>query len=354
MSPTTPVSNSALSFVSVPVIRVNANVPGAGYGEAITVEDKLIGLASQSDNDTIDAVPSNFITSILQSRANKSYTGLGYFDFTWDTINNPLNATFLKLPGPTRGVIIKDTGLKPGLVSVVKPRDILLSIDGFAIDSQGNYIDPQYKRLVLENLSSRGKWSGAACKFKIWRDGAEREITYVLPKAEYSDELVPSQSFDQSPEYVIVGGFVFTPLTQAFLRSWGSNWHQTAPFRLAYYLNGKVKPDRLQRVVLSQVLPDNVNLGYEGLRHTVIDSINGMPIRQISDIPTALQNPQNGFDVFTFAAGEPIGQAVLDATAVYAANQRILTSFHIARDQVLNHPMTIITGMQPPPPKSNL
>ena len=77
-----------------------------------------------------------------------------------------------------------------------------------------------------------------------------QEITYRLPKAEYSDELVPNQTFDQAPQYVLAGGFVFVPLTNDYLRSWGSGLAcQHAPFRLFYYNMDKVTPDHPERVV---------------------------------------------------------------------------------------------------------
>jgi hypothetical protein len=330
------VENSALSFVSVPALRVDSNIPGAGYGEAVTVGDKLIGLADAQGGDVLTAIPTSFIGPILKAQQAKAYTGLGYFDFTWDTAENPLNLDYLKLPGPARGVIVKETGLKPGVVSQVHPRDVILQIDGFDIDAEGNYRDPQYKKLSLENLSSRAKWAGMTCNLKIWRDGKEMDLVYKLPKAEYSDELVAEQSFDQDPEYVLAGGFVFVPLTEAYLRSWGPTWRQHAPFRLAYYDMDKVTPERPQRVVLSQVLPYPANIGYETLRNTVIDEINGMKIKQISDVATALKSPVNGFDVFKFASGETVTQAVLDASNMDQVNQEIMAHYHIPADHVLN------------------
>ena len=98
----------------------------------------------------------------------------------------------------------------------------------------------------------------------------------------------------------------------------------------------KVLPERPQRVVLSQVVPDPVNIGYENLHNAVIDQINGIKIKQISDIPNALKSPINGFDVFTFAAGEPVQQAVLDASEIDRANEEIMTHYHIPADHVLN------------------
>jgi hypothetical protein len=330
------VDNSALSFVSVPVLKIDSTIPNAGNGEAITADNKLIGLASAQGGDAVTAIPTSFIVPILKAEDSKAYTGLGYFDFTWDPAENPLCLEYLKLSGPTRGVIVKDTGLKPGVVSLVHPRDVILQIDGFDIDAEGNYPDPQYKKLSLENLSSRGKWAGMDCQMKIWRDGKELNIDYKLPKAEYSDELVPSQSFDKLPEYVMAGGFVFVPLTEAYLRSWGPTWRQRAPFRLSYYEDGKVTPERPQRVVLSQVLPSEGNIGYENVRNVVVDEVNGTKIKQISDVVTALKSPVNGFDVFTFAAGEPVRQAVLDASDMDRENEQIMARYHIRDDHVLN------------------
>jgi len=330
------VENSELSFVSVPVLKIDSTISGAGYGEAVTVGNKLIGLAYEDDGDTISVAPSSFIAPILKARRAGTYTGMGYFDFTWDPAENPLCLDYLKLPGAARGVIVKETGLKPEVVSLVKPHDVILQIDGFDIDAEGNYHDPQYQKLSLENLSSRGKWAGMTCNLKIWRDGKEMNIVYKLPEAAFSDELVPYQSFDQTPEYILAGGFVFVPLTEDYLRSWGASWRQRAPFRLFYYNMDKVRPERPERVVLSDVLPNEENIGYESLRNTVIDEVNGMKIKQLSDIETALQSPINGFDVFKFEKGEAVQEAVLDASEMDSANQELMTRYHIPADHVLH------------------
>jgi len=343
------VDNSMLSFVSVPVLKIDSTINGVGYGEAVTQGDKLIGLACAQGGDAVTAIPSSFIESILKARQAKTYTGLGYFDFTWDPAENPLNLDYLKLPSPARGVIVKETGLKPGVESPIKPHDVILNIDGFDIDAEGNYRDPQYKKLCLENLSSRGKWAGMESKMKIWRDGKEMDIVYKLPKADYGDNLVPYQSFDQDPEYVMTGGFVFAPLTDAYLRVWGPNWRQRAPFRLSYYDMGKVTTEHPQRVVLTQVIPHEINMGYEGIRNVVIDEINGVKIKQIADILPALKSPINGFDVFKFAPGEPIQQVVLDASLMDQATSQIMASYHIPYDHYIKPPEAVEKLVTAPP-----
>jgi hypothetical protein len=310
-------------------------MPGVGFGEAVVSGDKLIGLVYGAGGGSMTAVPSSFIVPIIKAEQAKTYTGLGYFDFTWDTPDNPLNLDYLKLPGPARGVLVKDVGMKPGTTSVVHPRDVLLSIDGNAIDSEGNYIDPQYGKLLLENLSSRGKFAGQTCKFQIWRDGKQMDVTYTLPKAEFTDELVPQQSFDKEPEYVLTGGLVFAPLNEAYLRSWGAAWRQHEPFRLSYYENDKVKPDRTQRVVLSEILPNPANIGYESLRYLVLDEVNGIKIKEIGDVLTALKTPVNGFDVFKFDQGQSVQELVLDASNLDQVNTEIMARYHIPADHYI-------------------
>jgi hypothetical protein len=339
------VSNSALSFVSVPALTVDSTISGAGSAEAVTQGNKLLGLASGQDSDVVTAVPSSFISFTVNARKKGTFTGLGYFDFTWEPVQNPLSLQYLGLPGPARGVIVKDTGLKPGVVSLIHSRDVILQIDGFNIDAEGDYDDPQYGKIMLENLSSRDKWAGSTCKIKVWRDNKEQMISYQLPLAAYSDELVPQQAFDHPPDYVLAGGFVFVKLSDAFLRSWGANWRQRAPFRLGYYETEKVTPERKEIIVLSGVMPARVNLGYEMLHDVVVKEVNGVKIGKMTDLVTALKSPVNGFDVFKFAPGESMEMAVLDAAQIDQTNQEIMTRFHIPNDHVINE--NTATASQP-------
>src|ERR1041384_491526 len=88
---------------------------------------------------------------------------------------------------------------------------------------------------------------------QIWRDGKQLDITYRLPKFEYTNSLVPAAMFDQEPDYMIVGGLVFQPLTESYLSSWGSDWKRRAPFRLNFYRNESTLKGRPALVLLTDV-----------------------------------------------------------------------------------------------------
>jgi hypothetical protein len=315
-------------------LELNSEINGVGWAEPAIAGNKVIGLVFAQAGNQLQVLPSPFIRSILDAQKKRDYKGLGYFDFTWQPAENPETLDFLKLTGEKRGVVVIDVPDKPGAESVVKPRDILLQVDGFDIDTQGDYVDPDYGHLLLENLSTRNKWAGDPVRLKIWRGGRAQDVVYRLPKAEDAARLVPEAPFEQEPEYLIAGGLVFQPLTKNFLRSWGQDWERRAPFRLAYYRNQDPTPERPAIVILSQVMPDIYNIGYQDSRQLVVEKLNGQKINYLSDLQRALKKPVNGFHILEFTKGDGLQRMVLDASTLDAATKRVLDRYGIEKDHL--------------------
>jgi hypothetical protein len=297
------------------------------------IEDsKIIGIASEQSGNKCTVLPSAFIQAILEARKSGAYRGLGYFDFYWQPAENPSTLALLKLEGEPRGVVIIAVPSRPGVNPVLKARDVLLEVDGFRIDIEGDYEDPVFGHLSLENLSTRRKWAGDDVKMKIWRDGKLLDVVYRLPKADYSATLVPDAVYDQEPEYLIVGGLVFQPLTDTFLQGWGADWKRRAPFRLYYYNNQPPTQERPALVLLSQVLPDIYNLGYQDLKYLVVDQVNGQKISRLPELREALRRPINGFHQIQFVQSDSLRRLVLAADQQEAATQRVLQTYGITKD----------------------
>jgi len=294
-------------------------------------------LASQEGN-TCTAIPSSFIQSILQAREAGTYHGLGYFDFVWQPAENPASLAYLKLEGDPRGVLVINVPYTPGVKPLLKARDIILKVDGFDVDVQGDYQDPDYGPLLLENLATRKKWAGDEVKLQIVRDGTVRDLSYRLPKADYKSELVPDEVFDQDPEYLIVGGLVFQPLTGAFLHSWGADWKRRSPFRLYYYNSEHPTPERPALVLLSQVLPDIYNLGYQDLKYLVVDEVNGKKISYLPELREALKHPVNGFHTIQFVESDGLRRLVLAADDQEPATKRVLARYGITKEYFFAEP----------------
>ena len=169
------------------------------------------------------------------------------------------------------------------------------------------------------------------CPRLHWRDGKPREVNYQLPKFAYTNSLVPPAIYDREPEYLIAGGLVFQPLTGAFLQIWGPDWKQQAPFRLNYYNEEAPSKDRPSLVLLSQVLPDDYNIGYQEQHGLVVERVNGQRIRRLGDLREALLRPRNGFHVIEFAPGDSLQRIVVAAGEPERdATRRVLERYGIA------------------------
>ncbi len=301
-----------LAAVNHVAVEADCEIQGAGWGEPLVANSHLLGLVTAHDGRTCTALTASFIQSILDARKKGQYHGLGYFHFFWQQAQNPASLARLKLPGEPRGVIvIQVPDRQDGCAQVLKPDDIILRIDGFDIDIQGDYQDPEYGYLMLENLSTRRKWAGEDLKMQIWRDGKPLEVTYRLPKYEFTLSVVPFATYDKDPEYLIVGGLVFEPLTDSYLQSWGADWKRRAPFRLVYYREDPATKERPGLVILSQVLPDPYNIGYQENRWLVVDKVNGEKVSRLADVRQALAKPRDGYNIIDFVQSDSLRRMVL-------------------------------------------
>lgn len=332
------VKKGKLTFVDLLQLELDSEMQGIGWAEAVVQGDKLVGLAAAKDDQTITSIPCSFINTCLADRKNEPYQGLGYFSFVWQTAENPDTLAYLGQEGEPRGVIVIEVQTNK-VVSAVQRRDIILEIDGFPIDVQGDYKDPEYGNLLLENLSTRSKRAGETVKIKVMRDRKEMVVDYVLPRADYNLELVPLVVPDQEPEYVLLGGLLFQPLTVPYLQSWGLlDWSRKAPFRLGYATREQASPDKPSYVVLSAVLPDPSNIGNQEARFLIIDKLNDKEVRTLQDLLAAKSSPKDGFHVLEFREGDSLHRMVLDANETDEATDRVLQRYGIQKDRVLNNP----------------
>ena len=318
-------------------LKASSEIEGAGRGELMVSGAKVAGLVASKSGNTCSVIPAPFIIAALKLRADGNYNGLGYFDFIWQPASNPATTEYFELSGPARGVLVIKTSTRPGVKSPLNLHDIILEVDGFLIDVQGDYLDPDYGHVIMEYLACRNKWAGDIVKLKVWRDGKTQEIDYTLPKADFTDNLVTDRPEGAEPTYLIAGGLVFVPLSAEYLSSWGNDWQRNAPFRLVFYNNQE--PEKAQRslVVLSLVLPDFYNIGYQerNAQNLVLDKANGLRIDTLKSLTNALKSPEEGFHVFEFKKGSALQKIILDAEKLDAANQRIAKRYRIPQLQKL-------------------
>ncbi|MEJ5259159.1 MAG: hypothetical protein WHS88_03110 [Anaerohalosphaeraceae bacterium] len=294
----------------------------------------VYGIAFDSTEAEVALIPSQTVVSFLrETEQNKEYSGYGTPGFETYDLVDPTVRRYLKLPEEMKdGCYVSVVYAKGTGSDVLKAGDVLLALNGKVIDAFGKYQHPDFEKVSYEHLI-HSRRVDEPVTFTVFRDGKKIELAGKSMRFDASEMLVPYQEYGKQPKYFITGGYVFQKLTLDYLRLWGENWQGKVPPHLFhYYRNMAMTPPagRKEIVILSYVLPADINLGYQNLGRIVVKSINGMEIGQMTDIPAALKaSPDSPFHVVEFEMGYPT--VVIPKDNLERFNQMILQLYGIPK-----------------------
>ena len=157
-------------------------------------------------------------------------------------------------------------------------------------------------RLCKERLSLsylvNAKQQGEEINIKLFRNG--KKIDKKVPLTTFVP-LVPPPNYFDKPPYFIYGGLVFTSLSTDLIKSWGQEWWKEAPIGFLNYLVGC---DRLNErnkkeiIVLLDILPDDINVGYHKHNYEVITKVNGKEFDSFKEFVMLLEENKNEYIIF--------------------------------------------------------
>ena len=102
--------------------------------------------------------------------------------------------------------------------------------------------------------------------------------------------LVPVHQYDRLPSYYVYAGLVFSPLTQPHLQEFGDDWFNAAPRKLVdRALNDHPTSEGQEVVILSQVLADEVNAGYQGMHDLEVLAVNGNVVSSLRELKVEIE-----------------------------------------------------------------
>jgi S1-C subfamily serine protease len=291
---------------------------------------KLFGLVMRYDarGQTADAIPAPVIARFVADAADGDYRGFPSAGVSLAPMRDPAFRAHVGWSG-SGGVYVTDTIRGSGADRAgIAPGDVIVQVAGQPIDADGNYLDERHGRLALSHLIACGARDGETVPFTVWRSGTNRTIDVTVARRAPQDSVVPPYTLE-APRYRIVGGLILLELSRAYLREWG-DWQKKAPLRLVYIdrFQRELYPDGNRRVVvLSQVLPSPITIGYEGLDGLVVQRLNGVELRSLDDVATALKQPENGFHKFELEEAPRL--IFLDAAEVSAAEPKLKEAYGI-------------------------
>jgi S1-C subfamily serine protease len=290
---------------------------------------KLCGmlLSYSSKEQTAAVLPMPIIQAFLADLEDGAYEGFPKLGVNTAQMLDDTLREFAGLDEGAGGIFIRSVSKhssaeKGGL----KKGDVVLAIDGKAIDSRGNYVDEQYGKLSFSHLVGGNAKVGDKVKFDIIRDRKPKSLEIELIRKAPQDFLIDPYMFDRGPKYVIFGGLIFQELTLPYLESWGDEWANRAPFKLVH---ANANPEQWEEegreklVFLSNVLKTPSTLGYEQISSVVLTKVNGKPINKIKDLSAAFAEvPEDGIHVIEFNDFPKV--IYVDERASQMVNQQLL------------------------------
>jgi len=319
------------------ILRLSTDFSDGGWAEPVFAQDQLIGVTVMQDGQTATIIPAEILKAYVESPARDGEAG-DYRGFAsigglrWQTNTDPALAAYLGLEGEPRGAFIRQVPWGSTGCSSLRPRDILLELDGHEIDAIGNYNHPLYGQLRFDHIVVDGHLPSDVVPARVFRDREILEIEIELRASPPDARLIPWRRADSNPPYLVAGGLVFRELDGRYLNTWGADWRTKAPNQLRYFydlLGTAQTPDRRRIVVVSHVLPAAYNIGYHGVADLPVKSINGYPIDSIAGAAQAFERPTDDLHRVVFYPNSTIRQIVLDGATFEAATQAILSAYEV-------------------------
>lgn len=285
------------------IIRSEAN----SFTLPVVKGGKLAGLLLRYDskNQVCTILPAPIIDHFLKDISDGKYEGFPNLGVEFQTTLDDQFREYLGLKNDSRGMFV--SGVMKGTSADkvgVKEGDIVLEINGHAVDSRGDYQDPQFGALSISHIVRGRAFVGDKLDVKVLRDGKEVLLSGTLIRKEPGEYLVWPYLFDRGPNYLMMGGLLFQELSQPYLGAFGDNQRGGAVLRLARIASHPEefeKEGRRKLVFLSAVLPTASVQGYERLGGQVVNLVNGRKINDLSDLEEAFKQPGDGIHTIELA-----------------------------------------------------
>lgn len=257
---------------------------GTSGGPVLLPSGALVGMACagapQSAQFAGFVIPMPVIHTLLANAAWAAARGVDYSGKSVDTYRvQPLeNGTLraqLGLParpieGEDGGVLVTRVPKDAATRDVLLPGDVLLAIDGNPIASDGSVLLPDAVdavRVGLRYMVQRAPL-GSTLRYRVLREG--RRVVLEATAAPRRLRLLPPRQPVPQPEWLVLGGLVFTPLLP--------DYEGFVPKSQLEAIHEPPAFDGQQAVILLRVLQAEINIGYEDICGMLQD-FNGTKVR---------------------------------------------------------------------------
>ncbi|PIE53570.1 hypothetical protein CSA37_01005 [Candidatus Fermentibacteria bacterium] len=329
-------SRYAHSGLSLLTVQIDAAInPGNSGGPAI-IDNRIIGVTMQTmtSADGIGyVIPVPVIEHFFEDMEDGKYNGFPSAGFSYQTIRNDAFSHRYGIPDEQTGVMVSSLAWDSPASASLQIGDVVMAIDGKAIAGDGTVELRDGSRTRLDYMINRHQLD-ESISMDVIRNGDPITVNLTLDATIHDLTVVSAKIYDRPAEYLIYGGAVFMPLSLNYLESWGGDWYLNAVDYLSYPLlfdNWRTE-DRNEIVVLTFMLPAEVNTGYETLQNEIIETVDGVTVSDFNHFARLIDSGEGEFLVLKTNLDNVI---VLDRSLSEEMNPEIMERYGIARNRVI-------------------
>jgi S1-C subfamily serine protease len=310
------------------VVQIDAAINPGNSGGPVLQDGKVVGVAfqglRQADN-TGYIIPTPVVKRFLKDIEDGSYDHYAELGISPFPLHNPAMRKALGLTENGEGVLIKNVVPTSSVDGILKTGDILLSLDGKSVDSDGKVL-VDGEKVDLNEIVER-KFSGDKVAIRFLRDGSWNGVEVILkplpPSTMYAIQ------YEKKPRYIVFAGLVFQPLdTNLFATSKFKNI--TVRRLYSDYVSKGIFQEKKDVVILTQIEPDPVNSQIGNFTGLAVDKIDGLPVRDLNHAHELLyaENPPEFHVIELHGARRPI---IIPSAKVKEANSRVQANYGISK-----------------------
>ncbi|XP_061968723.1 protease Do-like 2, chloroplastic isoform X2 [Populus nigra] len=311
-------------------IQIDAAInPGNSGGPAFSDQGECIGVAFQvyrsEEVENIGyVIPTTVVSHFLNDYERTGrYTGFPSLGVLLQKLENPALRAWLKV-NSNEGVLVRRVEPISDANRVLKEGDVIVSFDDVNVGCEGTVPFRSNERIAFRYLISQ-KFTGDVAELGIIRAGSFMKVKVVLnPRV----NLVPYHVDGGQPSYLIIAGLVFTPLSEPLMEEKCEDSIGLKLLAKSRYSLARFKGEQI--VIVSQVLANEVNFGYEEMSNQQVLKFNGTRIKNIHHLAHLVDSCKNKYLVFEF---EDNYLVVLEREAASASSFYILKDYGIPSER---------------------
>lgn len=318
-------------------IQIDAAINPGNSGGPVLMGDQMIGLAFSTLGGTQNIsyiIPNEEIELFLGSIRDGKYSGKPMLYDGFQTLENPALRKYLKLDKGVHGLIVSSPASSASDYPLRK-WDLVTRIGDTAVDDEGMVRIQGDLRVgfayMIQKISKDGR-----VPLTIVRGGKESRVSVPLS---YSRQTLFKPLVGAYPSYFVFGPLVFSAATEDYFQSIVGGRESSSVYAWLSYRGSPLLTRRDEEpgfpgeelvVVSSPLFPDKLSQGYDNPIGEVVDSVNGIAIKNLRQLVQVIKDSREDFIVVDFA-GSQTESLVFPRTETLAGTEGILNENGIRR-----------------------